>query len=247
MAAPTQTSPLRRWKRFFRAFDCVDAAIKPSDPDHSRDELRRARGDVVEQLCNAADDDDDQAERLCGILDDHMAESLETLRLVLVTPSMLASTDLARSVCALRGHESERVRALARGDELAMVRDALHKLDNISMPQTTEITAGQQQHVSADSDMAKTTKASVMKTAATAMRKDASGSAAGDRAGLCSEEKMEAAKRRFRQGYQEAEDAKRLRTTRLVQAPKMMQPIRRCTSSMAKKKTFVVRTQLHMA
>ncbi|KAM3208952.1 hypothetical protein ACQJBY_063563 [Aegilops geniculata] len=255
MAAPTQTSPLRRWKRFFRAFDCVDAAIKPSDPDHSRDELRRARGDVVEQLCNAADDDD-QAERLCGILDDHMVESLETLRLVPVTPSMLASTGLARSVCALHGHESERVRALARGivsgwrasmqDELAMVRDALHKLDNINMPQTKEIAVGQQQHVSADSDMAKTTKASVMKTVATAIRKDPSGSAAGDNAGLCSEEKMEAAKRRFRQGYQEAEDAKRLRRTRLVQAPKTMQPIRRCTGSMAKK-TFVVRTQLHMA
>ncbi|XBI08489.1 hypothetical protein VPH35_136217 [Triticum aestivum] len=234
MAAPTQTSPLRRWKRFFRAFDCVDTAIKPSDPDHSRDELRRARVDVVEQLCNAADDDD-QAERLCGILDDHMAESLETLRLVPVTPRMLASTDLARSVCALRRHESERVRVLARGvvsgwrasmqDELAMVRDALRKLDNVSMPQTTEITVGQRQHVSADSDVAKT-KAPVMKTAAVTIRKDASGSAGGDPAGLCSEEKMEAAKRKFRQGYREAEDAKRLRRTRLVQAPKMMQPVR---------------------
>ncbi|XP_048546007.1 uncharacterized protein LOC125525024 [Triticum urartu] len=248
MAAPTQSSPLRRWKRFFRAFDSVDAAIKPSDPDHSRGELRRARVDIVEQLCDAADDD--QAERLCRILDDHMAESLETLRLIPVMPNLLASTDLGKSVCALRRHESERVRVLASGlvsgwrasmqDELAKVRDALHKLDNINMPQTKEITAGQQQqHVSADSDIAKT-KASVMKTVA--IRKDASGSAAG----LCSEEKMEAAKRKFRQGYQEAEDAKRLRRTQLVQAPKMMQPIRRCTSSMVKK-TLSIRTQLHMA
>ena len=127
-------------------------------------------------------------------------------------------------------------------DELAMVRDALHKLDNINMPQTKEITIDQQQHVSADSDIAKA-KASVMKTVA--IRKDAPGSAAGDRAGLCSEEKMEAAKRKFRQGYQEAEDAKRRRKTQLVQAPKMMQPIRRCSSSMVKK-TFAVRTQLHV-
>uniref|UniRef100_M8BBF4 Uncharacterized protein n=1 Tax=Aegilops tauschii TaxID=37682 RepID=M8BBF4_AEGTA len=117
-------------------------------------------------------------------------------------------------------------------DELAKVRDALHKLDNIDMPQTNEVTVDQQQHISADSDIAKT-KASVMKTVA--VRKDASGSAAGDRAGHCSEEKMEAAKRKFRQGYQEAEDAKRLRRTQLVQAPKMMQPVRRCTSSMVKK------------
>ncbi|KAF7103489.1 hypothetical protein CFC21_104477 [Triticum aestivum] len=245
MATPTQSSPLRRWKRFFRAFDSVDAAIniKPSDPDHSRGELRRARVDIVEQLCDAADDD--QAERLCRILDDHMAESLETLRLVPVMPNLLVSTDLGKSVCALRRHESERVRVLARGlvsgwrasmqDELAKVRHALHKLDNINMLQTKEITA--------DSDIAKT-KASVLKTVA--IRKDAPGSAAGDRAGLCSEEKMEAAKRKFRQGYQEAEDAKRLRRTQLVQAPKMMQPIRRCSSSMVKK-TFSIRRQLHMA
>ena len=250
MATPTQTSPLRRWKRFFHVFDSVDAAIKPSDLDHSRDELRRARLDIVEQLCDAADDD--QAERLCRILDDHMAESLETLRLVPVMPSVLASTDLGKSVCALRRHESERVRVLARGlvsgwrasmqDELAEVRDALRKLDNINMPQTKEIAVDQQQHVSADSDMAKA-KASVMKTVA--IRKDASGSAAGDRAALCSEEKMAAAKRKFHQAYQEAEDAKRRRKTQLVQAPKMMQPIRRCTSSMVKK-TFAVRTQLHV-
>ncbi|XBI02743.1 hypothetical protein VPH35_131250 [Triticum aestivum] len=240
MAAPTQTSPLRRWKRFFHAFNSVDAAIKPSNLVHSRDELRRARVDIMEQLSDAADAD--QAERLCGMLDDHMAESLETLRLVPVTPSMLASTDLAKSVCALRRHESERVRVLASGvvrgwrasmkDELAKVRDALHKLDNINMPQTKEIAVDQQQHVSADSDMA--------------IRKDASGSAAGDRAALCSEEKMAAAKRKFHQAYQEAEAAKRRRRTQLVQAPKMMQPIRRCTSSMVKK-TFAVRTQLHMA
>ncbi|KAM3193238.1 hypothetical protein ACQJBY_070053 [Aegilops geniculata] len=243
MAAPTQSSPLRRWKLFFRAFDSVDAAIKPSDPEHSRDELRRARVDIVEQLCDAADDD--QAERLCGMLDDHMAESLETLRLVPVMPKVLASTNLGKSVCALRRHESERVRVLARGlvsgwrasmkDELAKVRDALHKLDNVNMPQTKEITIDHQQHVSANSDI-------VMKTVEISKK----ASPAGDHAGLCSEEKMAAAKRKFHQAYQEAEDAKRRRRTQLVQAPKMMQPIRRCTSSMVKK-TFAIKTQLHMA
>uniref|UniRef100_M8BW10 Uncharacterized protein n=1 Tax=Aegilops tauschii TaxID=37682 RepID=M8BW10_AEGTA len=230
MAAPTQTSPLRRWKRFFRAFDCVDTAIKPSDPDHSRDELRRARVDVVEQLCNAADDDD-QAERLCGILDDHMAESLETLRLPPGAPPLLGFPDPPRAPWLCAGTSR---RASASWPEAS---DALHKLDNINVPQNKEVTVDQQQHVSANSDI-------VMKTVG--ISKKAFDSAAGDRAGLCSEEKMAAAKRKFHQAYQEAEDAKRQRRTRFVQVPKMMQPIRRCTSSMVKN-TFSITSQLHMA
>ena len=226
-----QARPLRRWKRFFGAFDSVDAAIEAADPDMCRDEVRRARGDIFEGLCNTADDG--MAEKLCGVLDSLMAESLETLRLTPVTPRVLATTDLARAVRALQKHESERVRILARGivsgwrasmkDELAKVRDALHKLDNINVPQNKEVTIDQQT-------------VGISKKA----------SPAGDRAGLCSEEKMEAAKRKFHQAYQEAEDAKRRRRTQLVQAPKMMQPIRRCTSSMVKK-TFAIKTQLHMA
>ncbi|EMS51886.1 hypothetical protein TRIUR3_34283 [Triticum urartu] len=77
----------------------------------------------------------------------------------------------------------------------------------------------------------------------------AAGFVDGDRARLCSEEKMEAAKRKLRQGYQEAADAKRRRKTQLVQAPKMMQPasqvqpIRSCSSSMVKK-TFALGSAL---
>ena len=112
MAAPVQ-GPLRRWKRFFGAFECIDAAIEASDPALSRHEFRSARGDIVELLCDAADDD--QAEQLCLVLDDVMAESLETLRLIPATPMELATTDLAESVDALRKHDSERVRVLASG------------------------------------------------------------------------------------------------------------------------------------
>jgi hypothetical protein len=111
MAAPTQ-SPLRRWKRFFGAFDSVDAAIVAFDPALSRNEFRQIRGDVVELLCDTADDDD-RAEQLCVVLDDMMAESLETLSQVPATPAVLATTDLAKSVEALRKHQSERVRVLA--------------------------------------------------------------------------------------------------------------------------------------
>jgi hypothetical protein len=157
-------------------------------------------------------------------------------------------------VRALREHDSERVRLLARGivsgweasvpDDVAKVTPAMPMK---KLPQAKAI-VGQQQDVSANPD-AKTKRPPKIKQMAEII-KNASDPAAsfvdGDHAGFCSEEKMEAAKRKLRQGYQEAEDAKRRRKTQLVQAPKMMQPIRRCTSSMVKK-TFAVRTQLHMA
>jgi hypothetical protein len=101
MAAAPAQSPLRRWKRFFGAFDSVDAAIVASDPALSRNEFRQIRGDVVELLCDC-DADDHRAEQFCLVLDDMMAESLETLKLVPATPAVLATADLAKSVEALR-------------------------------------------------------------------------------------------------------------------------------------------------
>ncbi|KAI5003248.1 hypothetical protein ZWY2020_030408 [Hordeum vulgare] len=149
-----QMIPLRRWKRFFGAFDSVDAAIETADPDLCRDWLRRARGDIFEGLCNTADDG--KAETLCGILDGLMAESLETLRSTPVTPKVLATTDLAKAVRALRKHEAERVRVLAKGIvsgwRAAALDDfggqAMHQPDKFTAPQPKE-TVDQQQHVCA--------------------------------------------------------------------------------------------------
>ncbi|XP_044428619.1 uncharacterized protein [Triticum aestivum] len=199
---------LRRWKSFYGAFDLVDAAIEAADPDQfSRHVFRRARGDLVGRLCSAADDD--QAERICGILDDFMGESLETLRLVPSTPGVPISTELADSVCALRD-----------GWEASVQVTAAMPMKKLLQPKAT-VGQQQQQRVSADPDT-KTKRPPKI-------------------------EKMEAAKRKLRQGYQEAEEAKRRRRTQLVQAtPKTMQPIRRCGSSMVKK-TLSIRTQLHMA
>ncbi|XBI02756.1 hypothetical protein VPH35_131263 [Triticum aestivum] len=248
---------LHRWNSFYGAFDPVDAAIEAADPDQfSRHVFQRARGDLLVGLCNAADDD--QAERICGILDDLMAESLETLRVVPSTPGVPISTELAESVRALREHDSERVRLLARGivsgwetsiqDEVAEVTPAMKKL-----PQP-KATVGQQQRASADPNVKakrhpKIVGEPLSKKTAEIIKKvsdPAAGFVDGDRAGFCSEEKMEAAKRKLRQGYQEAKDAKRRRRTQLVPAPKTMQPASqvsraRCTSSMVKK-TFAVRT-----
>uniref|UniRef100_A0A0D9ZX19 TFIIS N-terminal domain-containing protein n=1 Tax=Oryza glumipatula TaxID=40148 RepID=A0A0D9ZX19_9ORYZ len=106
-------NPLRRWKPFLAAFASVDDAIEieAADLGISRGELRRARGRIVGMLRGA--EDDREAEELCSVLDEVMAESLLTLRLVPVTPKTLATTDLAGVVGALRKHDSERIRGLA--------------------------------------------------------------------------------------------------------------------------------------
>ncbi|XP_062229669.1 probable mediator of RNA polymerase II transcription subunit 26a [Phragmites australis] len=138
---------LRRWKRFFPTFDAIDAAVEASDPArHPSDELQcvrelqRVRGQIVELLCDTSEDG--AAEELCRVLDDVMVESLITLQSVPVTPSALASTDLAKAVGALGEHESEQIRGLARDvirgwrasveGELARDRAAMEALDKLS-------------------------------------------------------------------------------------------------------------------
>jgi hypothetical protein len=107
-AAMADRSPLRRWKRFFPAFGAIDAAIE-SALACSRDKYRRVRGDLVEKLCDAGDDGGaERAEGLCLLLDQTMVEALQTLRLVPVTPTMLTSTDVAKAVAGLRGHDRGR-------------------------------------------------------------------------------------------------------------------------------------------
>ncbi|KQK17235.1 hypothetical protein BRADI_1g33180v3 [Brachypodium distachyon] len=257
-------SPLRRWKPFFAAFDSIDAAIEAADPDLCRDELREARGDIVELLCKAMDDDH-EAERLCVVLDEVMAESLETLRLVPAMPTVLASTDLAKAVGALLKHDSERVRVLASGimsrwrasvqDNLVTVQAAMEKLDQIPLPNNNKIVAGQQ-HVLATkkptTKILETTSKKTVKVTAPLPKK------VSPTVGLCSNDKiMEATKRKFHEGYQEAENAKRQRRIQVVEAPEMlkqrqrkMHPIimersrAKCGSSMMVKKTISV-SRLH--
>ncbi|KAM0901704.1 hypothetical protein ACQ4PT_019800 [Festuca glaucescens] len=273
MAAAAQTSPLRRWKPFFRAFDSIDAAIEAFDPvEFSRREFRTARGDIVERLCDA--DDDDHAERLCLLLDDVMAESLETLRLLPLMPTVLAKTDLARCVRALhKDHGSERVRVLAGGIVAAWrasVRDDDAKVRNVMPPKLLDRLPQQPKtvdhHHAPDArrtamQPAKTLEAetSAKKTVEIATKRASDPVAPGtifrgDRVGPIPEEKIQAAKRKFNQGYREAEDAKRRRLPIKVVAPEMIKqtlkkkhPIMRersqarCGSSMIKKTVTVTR------
>ncbi|KAL6603576.1 hypothetical protein ACP70R_043937 [Stipagrostis hirtigluma subsp. patula] len=137
-----ERTPLRRWKRFLPTFDAIDAAVEVSDPAVSRthDQIRRARGRIVEALRRAPDDG--VAEQICLVLDDAMAESLVTLRAAPVTASALASTDLAMAVAALGDHESARIRRLARDvvrrwrasveGDIARARAAMEALDKLS-------------------------------------------------------------------------------------------------------------------
>uniref|UniRef100_A0A0D3G4Y9 TFIIS N-terminal domain-containing protein n=1 Tax=Oryza barthii TaxID=65489 RepID=A0A0D3G4Y9_9ORYZ len=120
-------NPLRRWKTFLAAFASVDDAIEieAADLGISRGEIRRARGRIVEMLRGA--EDGRVAEELCSVLDEVMAESLLTLRLVPVTPRTLATTDLAGVVGALRKHDSERIRGLAT-DIVRRIGVAMEKL-----------------------------------------------------------------------------------------------------------------------
>jgi hypothetical protein len=124
-------SPLRRWKRLFPTFSTIDAAIMASvqagDDAQSAMVLRRATVDVVQDLCDAPEDD--AAKDLCGLLDEVMVEYLITLKAVTVTPTALASTGLVRALGAIEDkHESKRVRELARFVRLSVCKASDQKL-----------------------------------------------------------------------------------------------------------------------
>ncbi|KAF8698455.1 hypothetical protein HU200_035195 [Digitaria exilis] len=250
-------SPLRRWKPFFPAFGIVDAAIEASVvPGLSQDNVRSARGEVVELLHGVPAADARKAEELCVLLDGFMAEALLTLRAVPVeaVPRVLAaSADLAKAVGSLRRHESERVRGLARDvirgwtsaveDDIARTSAAMKMLDDVcgtkaaaeaSHPKTTNKAAPVAAVGHGQRKMENT------KAQAPATNRDSRGIPA---------EKMEAAKRKLQQGYQEVEDAKRQRKIQEIQAPKMpeqrqrniVHPILRERSQARSGKSTVVR------
>ncbi|PUZ57109.1 hypothetical protein GQ55_5G401700 [Panicum hallii var. hallii] len=220
-------SPLRRWKRFFPAFGAIDAAIE-SALGCSRDKYRRVRGDLVEKLCDAGHDGGAERadEGLCLLLDQTMVEALQTLRLVPVTPTMLTSTDVAKAVAGLRGHESERVRGLARrvfdgwrasieGD-LARVRAALETLSRIpqedeTVPVSAPPSAGDARSGREPTVLVANVKQAAMIPGPERPKKMPPGvcGAGGDRV---RGEKSEDAKRKHTVGYcREAEDVKRHR------------------------------------
>ncbi|KAL6867250.1 hypothetical protein ACP4OV_015274 [Aristida adscensionis] len=221
---------LRRWKPFLGSFVHIDAAIEAAGAV-SRDEFRSARAPIVEMLCGC--DDDGVAEGLCLLLDAAMAECLVTLRAAAaeVPPGMLASGELVAAVGALMaGHASERVRGLARDvvrgwragveEELAGARAAI---DGLSAPPPPERTAA--------SDTKRKAKIPKQQLPPPPRPKKATTVAPVAGSGRVSTEKisdrrrgedmatMEATKRKLHERYQEAEDAKRRRTIRVIEAP----------------------------
>uniref|UniRef100_A0A0E0K0R0 TFIIS N-terminal domain-containing protein n=1 Tax=Oryza punctata TaxID=4537 RepID=A0A0E0K0R0_ORYPU len=223
-AAQGRGGPLRRWKRFLPAFASIDAAIDAADPaglsSSARAEVRDARRKIVELLrgATATDDGAAVAEELCAVLDGVMVESLLTLEMVPAMPRMLATTDLARDVAALRSHDSERVRALATGvvrgwrasvkAELARAAAAMEKScparwsPTRPTPTTNTMPRRRQQspHHCRRRRLSPRSRAPRPYTA----------------------EAINAAKRKLREGYKEAEEAKRRRTVKVIEAPEDM-------------------------
>ncbi|TVU08126.1 hypothetical protein EJB05_41514, partial [Eragrostis curvula] len=245
--AATQ-SPLRRWKRFFATFDAIDAAIPAPGPgQRAGDEvLRQAKSDVVQLLCDATEDD--EAEELCGILDDVMADYLVALKSAPMTSRALASTGLAKAVGYLREHESERVRGLAsdivRGwresvkSDLAEATARVEELAKLCAealaPKTTRPSV-----VGAEEDSEKKKKQlkvapcraksacvepakrdAPAKIAAAPLPKKSAPVVGADHTSM--DKMMEATKRKLREGYQEAADAKRQRKIVVIEAPPKM-------------------------
>uniref|UniRef100_J3MH28 TFIIS N-terminal domain-containing protein n=1 Tax=Oryza brachyantha TaxID=4533 RepID=J3MH28_ORYBR len=138
--------PHRRWNPFLPAFASVDAAIEAAEPGLSLREFRDARLKILEMLRDATDDE--VAEELCVVLDDVMIESLMTLEMVPAMPDMLRCTNLAKDVCALRNHKSERVRDLATGiirgwresvkDQIVKAAAVMKKVSQVLEPDETD-------------------------------------------------------------------------------------------------------------
>ncbi|CAL4931878.1 unnamed protein product [Urochloa decumbens] len=203
-------SPLRRWKPFFAAFGLVDAAIEAADPALRRDAIRSARGEVVELLCGVPAGDAGKAEQLCVALDGFMAESLLTLLAVpakKVRSVLESSADLAEAVGALRlQHQSARVRGLAR--DVARSWTAVAEGDVARAVERFDAVCG----------------VNKAKAAPEASRRP---SLDAKRESPEEEKRMEVTKRKLRDGYREAEDAKRQRKIQVIAAPKMVGQRRR--------------------
>uniref|UniRef100_A0A0D9WPC1 TFIIS N-terminal domain-containing protein n=1 Tax=Leersia perrieri TaxID=77586 RepID=A0A0D9WPC1_9ORYZ len=188
-------------------------------PALSRDEFRDARSKIVEMLSDATDDgEEEEAEELRATLDEMMFLSLLTLEVVPLPPAKtLAGTDLARDVVGLTKHESGRVRGLAacvvrrwRASRPTSPRPRQRwrsylRLWNMTSHHHPERSTGGCQGPKNDLPAAEKRPA---RASATPFRAD-------------DERALNAAKRRLREGYEEAEEAKRRCTVKVIEAPAM--------------------------
>jgi hypothetical protein len=248
MAAATR-SPLRRWERFFPAFAAIDDAIEAATA-HPRGEFRSVRARIVGLLRGAEKDDGGVAEELCATLDAVMEEALATLRLAASAAPPESTVLAESVVALSEHHESARVRGLAgdvvrrwTAAAEAVLVGAIRFMEVVNK-HTKEPQILRGSAVAADEDkrrhapLAKTKMAinpangsvAVKKVAAPLLNKQPKGKmeenaearrktpAGGN--GVQSEEMMASTKRKLREGYRQAEDAKRQRKIQLIEAPK---------------------------
>ncbi|KAG2539820.1 hypothetical protein PVAP13_9NG452000 [Panicum virgatum] len=172
------------------------------------------------------------AEELCVVLDGFMAESLLTLQAVPAeaVPGMLASSaDLAKAVGSLRCHQSARVSGLARDvirgwsaaieEDIARTSAAMKKLDDLSRVKAADAShplTNKTKPMAAGSHHPRTTEKAKAATATTIPE-------SMPKTTPPFEEKMEATKRKLREGYRAVEDAKQKRKTKEIKPPKMLE------------------------
>jgi hypothetical protein len=212
------------------AFDHIDAAIESVHPSISRNEFRHVRGGIVEMLCDA-EDDDERAEQVCLGLDAVMSESLVTLMQVPVSLGALASGDLIETVAALGQHESARIRSLARDvvrgwrsdvenelDRAKAAMEALNSLPPLMLPEEEKVAClvvdANAPVVATGKDETRTKDTPPAKFSSN--RTPVAGTSCGET------DKILASKRKLREGYQEAENAKRRRRVCSIDDPKML-------------------------
>uniref|UniRef100_A0A0D9VSZ2 TFIIS N-terminal domain-containing protein n=2 Tax=Leersia perrieri TaxID=77586 RepID=A0A0D9VSZ2_9ORYZ len=205
-------SPLRRWKPFLDAFSTIDDAIESFHPSClCRDEFRRATARLVEMLLDAEDDAEAEEHRL--LLDEAM------LRMVAVPPKTLATTDLATVVGAMRNHESERIRRLAGeivgGWKAAVKRDLTSERIETNLRVSSDLDAKAKHAPPAPKKKTTAPPPPPKLPAGAGVRRESA--KLGDE-----EERMAAAKRKLREGYQESEEAKKRRKIHVIEDPKLV-------------------------
>ncbi|KAK3128533.1 hypothetical protein QOZ80_6BG0463110 [Eleusine coracana subsp. coracana] len=230
-----------RWTRFLASLDHIDAAIEAADPSVSRAEFRRLRARIVETLRAAAEEE----EGIRAIMDGVVEESLATLRSVPADAAarvLASSADLAGAVGALASrHGSARVRGLARDvisgwkasveGEIVRMTAVVAKLDALSPPPenrrasnvSDNLPLKHQGNVQQTRPPTKNTAPVVVAVGSGRAKASEVSPLLLKNTGLSPEERMEAAKRKLHEAYQEAAVAKRQREIQVVKAPKMLE------------------------
>uniref|UniRef100_J3LLS4 TFIIS N-terminal domain-containing protein n=1 Tax=Oryza brachyantha TaxID=4533 RepID=J3LLS4_ORYBR len=249
--------PLRRWKPFLPAFSSIDAAIVAAEPGLSRVEFRDARLKILEMLRGATDDEvaEELCIVLDGVMIESLRtlEMVPAMPDMLRSTDLAKDVGALRDHKSERVRDL--ATGIVRGwrasvkDQIVKYVAAMKKVSQVLEPDETddhlraekakilEPSAAPKKMANAwESSFPKKESTPVAKTAEMERPRQKLPAAAGsfrqETVAACSAgEKaripLNVAKRKLRESYQEAEDAKRQRTVRVIEAPDMAKQRRR--------------------